>query len=618
MKKKLIVLTVLLVLSILIETFFVGYNFAIKKLYKRKHLTDNDTYEILNDDINYIEGDEYSALECKISPTHTYNVMLKLKDKNSDLYIRLIYNNKDKLMEKADKEQTSFRVYLTEPEEIENFKIVFPTGELDLNNIDRIIINSNVDYIQNVRFSMLNVAIYYGIFVLIYMLFLLYKFLINKNLKIEKVFLIISLSVGLILVFINVPLATYDEHAHFWRTYELANGIVKSETKELPDSVFDIVIDKETGIYHVEKNTSYDYISQKFSVPLDKNTKSNHLVGATGTVSPLSYIPQTIGVFIGNVLNLNPVFLVYLGRIFNLLSYIALIYIAIKITTSEKIKRIICLISILPMALNLAVSFSPDAIIMSCSILALAYILHLKSSNLKINYKNYLVFLVLVTIISMCKIVYLTFAFLLLLIPKENFKKNSYKILYVIFTILFIVLVYTSWQRVVTSSPVVIRTSQTEQLYYTLSDIKRDLGTGVNTLYKFTDEYYNTMIGGWNTPYSVIIIMSAMLFVATYREDDNKDNKELITKANKIILSLIILVSATLIFVGLYIAWTRTGFNYVEGVQGRYFLPLLLPAVLILGKNKLILKIKNENMKMLMLLFVLYIPVFINTIVRFS
>ena len=615
-KKGIIILLGLLIVSILIEIFLIGYNSIIRKVFVSKHLIENQPHEINKESINYKEDDQYSILECELPSLHVYNVALKLYGKNEDVYMRLIYNNTEVFMEKSNKEQSAFRAYLKKDEDIDKIQIVYPKEQLEYENIDKIVINSNFDYLQKKSFSIIHLLLIYGIGVAIYGMYLGYKYLLKMEIKTEKAFLIIALIAGTILVFIIPPLATYDEHAHFWRAYEFANGVLDSGTQELPDSIFDIVIDKETGIYYIEKNTSYEYVSQIMNESLNKDQKSNHKVGATSGVSPLSYSPQIIGVFLGNIINLKPVFIVYLGRITNLLAYIALIFISIKIIPGEKLKRIVLLISVLPMSLNLAASLSPDAVIISCSILAISYILYLRNDiTKKLSIKNYLIFVVLVTIVSMCKIVYLPFIFLLLLLPKEKFKFKRIKIVYIIIAFLVFCSIYLLWQNFVSeNNTIIIRISSTEQLHFTLSDIERDLITGINTIYKFSYEYYSTMIGGWNTPNLVVLIITLIMFVIVYGEDEKE---YIINNKDKTVLFGIVLIAFVLIFVGLYIAWTRAAFTYVEGVQGRYFLPLILPTLLILKKNKFKYKIDNLNNKMMCMILLLYIPIFIKTIMRF-
>ena len=49
------------------------------------------------------------------------------------------------------------------------------------------------------------------------------------------------------------------------------------------------------------------------------------------------------------------------------------------------------------------------------------------------------------------------------------------------------------------------------------------------------------------------------------------------------------------IFGALYFAWSGYQLSYVEGVQGRYFIPLILPTIMIFSFRKKILTIKNST-----------------------
>lgn len=68
----------------------------------------------------------------------------------------------------------------------------------------------------------------------------------------------------------------------------------------------------------------------------------------------------------------------------------------------------------------------------------------------------------------------------------------------------------------------------------------------------------------------------------------------------------------------MYATWTRAQFEIVEGVQGRYFLPILPLLLLILDSNLFKYKIKNRNLNIVYLIILLYIPIFINTIDYFN
>lgn len=616
-KKHIQIIIAILLVSILLECILMIYNVGIKYVFNKKKLINNEPISIEIKDINIKEEDNNVYLNYdKDEQININNIELILKEKNEDAYIRFIHNQGEQKMEKSNKEQMAFKAYLPQQISVNKFIIVFPKHQINIDNIEKIIVNNNISYLPKTIFSIYELGVIFVSLLILYIAIIAYKKLKSMKIKKEKIFLILGICLGIVMVFINVPLARYDEHAHFWRAYELSCGIIKSGTQKLPNNIFNIVID-DNGVYHIEDRTSYNYMREISKLDLNESDKSFQTVGATATLSPFSYIPQTIGCMIGNLLNLKPILIVYLARLSNLLFYIGIIYLSIKIMPKEKWKEVIMLIALFPMTLNLAASISPDVTIISLSILLVSYILNLKFNKEKVKIIDCIILLILNLIVSMSKIVYLPMTLLYFLIPKEKFKNKKQRILLLFISILLFASIYFVWQSIATGAVTIIRTSTTEQIYFTLSSITRDMYTGINTIYKYSTDYYLTMIGGWNTQPIIAIIFSIILFITTLGKNNNETEQQdviKLEKKDKILISIPILISVLLIFVGLYIPWTRACFTYVEGVQGRYFLPILLPLILILEKDKFYYNIKNKNSRLMCLIALIYIPIFINTI----
>lgn len=66
----------------------------------------------------------------------------------------------------------------------------------------------------------------------------------------------------------------------------------------------------------------------------------------------------------------------------------------------------------------------------------------------------------------------------------------------------------------------------------------------------------------------------------------NKETKDKFTTYQFAIILLIILAIVGLVFTSLYIQWTKPGETAIAGVQGRYFIPILPLALLLLRKTK--------------------------------
>ncbi|WP_028232210.1 DUF2142 domain-containing protein [Paraburkholderia mimosarum] len=103
--------------------------------------------------------------------------------------------------------------------------------------------------------------------------------------------------------------------------------------------------------------------------------------------------------------------------------------------------------------------------------------------------------------------------------------------------------------------------------------------------------YYESMVGilGWlDTPmhrdyYRVAALMGVALAVATALE--RRGAAPTVRGVDRVVIALALLASVALIFAALYVSWTPVGQRIVDGVQGRYFLPLLPLLALLLPER---------------------------------
>ena len=381
---------IIFALSIIIEAGVVAYHFVINQLYQKFHFTGNETIEIAKENFKIEEDEATQTITVKnTNGQKIYNVSLQMKDTNPDVYLRILYNNDAKFMPKENADATKFKVYFLSGIETEKFSLNYGKNQIDIENIDKILINDNIDYMPAITFSFAQMLIIFVVLTGIYGIYKLYKLSqgAEKRIKKEWLFAGFALVIGIALVFVNAPQVRYDEHAHFWRAYEIASGnIISRTTNELPNSVIDLFMREDKS--YPNKEINYETIQEKIGAELNEDEKTPFAVGATGSLTPISYIPQVIGIFIGRILQLSPMIILYLGRLTNLLAYIALVFMAIKIMPSEKWKMIIMMIALFPMSMNLAATVSPDTIIIGASLLAIAYAMHLKFESKTITFKN--------------------------------------------------------------------------------------------------------------------------------------------------------------------------------------------------------------------------------------
>ncbi len=604
---------IILLISVLLEFALAGYNIAIKKLYSAKHLIDNETINLKVEDFNLTQPDEYGYVylqyDQKIS--NLYNVEMTMKETSEDKYIRILFNNDSTLMLKSNKEQTKFKAYINE-ENINNLQISFQNGTINIDDIEQIALNANIDYLPENVFSFAQIAIFFIVIMAGYLIFSYGKNIIKflNKIKKENLFLIIGAIFGLLLAFLNLPLRSYDEHAHFWKAYEVSMGNFTSNSNKgtIPKAVYATVID-ENGLYHIENNTySYQEVLETIDEGINPEDGTYINPGTVSNLSPFGYLPQAIGILLARIMQLSPTLIAIAGRITNLIAYLLCIYFAIKLIPKEKWKNILIVIALLPMSLLVAASLSPDAVIIATLTLAIAYILHLKYVKEKVTWKDIILLGILFMIPAICKIVYILAAGLFFILPKSKFRTNKEYYILALIMVMIIALPILIWNRLTQDMvQIAIRTNQPEQIYFTLSNLIRDAYTAGNTLYNNTEEYIYTMIGGWFTPHIVNFIFVVFMLLATFHKDNNQENIYL-NKKDKIIISIIVLAIIALIFGGMYVGFTRAESTIVEGVQGRYFIPILALILILFESDRISLKLSYKKVIYYMSLIILYIP----------
>lgn len=412
-------------------------------------------------------------------------------------------------------------------------------------------------------------------FVFIEILFLL---LIDKikNKKIETKFVVLFIPIGLMYLFAFPMNQTPDEGAHVFRAYEISMGHLVSTIKDnrfvgrkLPKNVPSTL-----------GNDSYYKLFNNLDKKSDKD-KEFVVFDNTALYSFVCYIPQALGIFISRIFTDRILVQLYVGRIFNFLTFVFLMYLSIKFIPIKK--EFILFLGLLPMTLQEAISLAPDSLTISASIFLFSYIMYLKEKNGLITKKELLILSLFCLVISQCKIVYLPICLLLNLLPDNKFgsKKNKYLIIFSI--AILVVVLNLVWLKLASAFLSVSSGGKsTKQIVYILSNPLNYLMICGSTFNKNINSWIYQSLGktlGWVnifTPDIYILISLIIMFVLIVSYEKYKINVK-----DKLLLIFIFMSTVVLIFTSLYVQWTDYKADGISGIQGRYFLPLfiLLPFI---------------------------------------
>ena len=307
------------------------------------------------------------------------------------------------------------------------------------------------------------------------------------------------------------------------------------------------------------------------------------------------YLPQAIGILIAKFLDLNVIWILWLGRICNLIFYAGLVSIAIKKVPYLKIPLLS--VACIPVAVCQAASVSIDSMIFGLGILAIAYFIYLcQLKENSIDIKEIAIFSAICLLLGLCKLPYLAFVFLLLFIPSDKLKNDKNMTLYIILCIAAVGAIGVMWSGFSTNTlahswrskyNLINSTQQLSLLYnqpsFILEFFNKIFGEEVVTMVFGFFNFYGSDKASYTDHYTLIttLIQLFLIFTLILYPTDAKFSMK--TKIGALLVLLIVYVGTDFIQL---LTWARVGRTNL-GTSLRYFIPLLGLIPIIIHTNRL-------------------------------
>lgn len=426
----------------------------------------------------------------------------------------------------------------------------------------------------------------------------------EKRWTLEKSFAYIALAIGLafILPFPATNLFSWDDEVH----YRNANALSYIANVELTSSDRMIIKlfaledgfsrDATFGRYQEEANTWSARDISQFSTELN----NNHSAESTQVTSGISYIlmqfnfigyiPSACALWLGRLLHLPFSITFALGRIANLISYVAVVYLAIKKIPCKKV--LLAVFALLPTNIFLAANYSYDAWLTSWLLLAVALTIREIKETGYLPLKTWVGMLLVYLFALGPKAIYFPLMALMMLIPSQRFGSKQRKNRLYLLAIGVALLVVATFALSFLASGggegdarSGNGASGTEQLSYVLANPL----TFVQTLLSFVFGEYLTFANfafaftalaylGYPSllyPVSAAILVVFVLIVSL--AEGSSPGSALLGIGKKLWTLFLCIVIVLLSSAALYFSFTAIGSSTVEGVQPRYMLPLIFP-----------------------------------------
>lgn len=386
------------------------------------------------------------------------------------------------------------------------------------------------------------------------------------------------------------PFETPDEHQHLFRAWQLASFELVGERRgveaggDLPPGLARAAqLELGSSVPHADRPVPKTGWSERFDRTTspglqEKRTFTNFLGSAS--YSPVGYVPQVLAVWGGEAAGLSVENVVRLGRVLNAALAFALLCCAFRALPSGRL--VLLVIGLLPMTAACAGSFGQDGLVIGGSAWLVA--LGLRAVLVRQWSRAAGVGAVVLAIaVTLAKFVYLPLAGLGLFLRGRDgrLRVAAPPLLAGLLAGLLLLL----WLRLTAGLSVPMmpgRPQPAEQLHYILqhpSAFPSALASTLNfggvaflwgTLSKF----------GWVNigPVPLASALSLIgLLVAAWAGDEAAAGLGRAWRAWVLALCGVVIV---LLCLALYLAATALGAEVVFGLQGRYFIPLLLPIAL--------------------------------------
>lgn len=433
---------------------------------------------------------------------------------------------------------------------------------------------------------------------------------LSQKISIEKFFVIMALVMGITFSFL-IPVSQIPDEGNHMNMMSDAIGLdngsqIYASLLRRTDSFF-------LGPPFSEWQDLGDYL-QGAVTPLDQSTiqYTPHF-----TKQILRYFPSAAGLMLGILCNLPFFWCMHLAELCSLFFYVFVCYKALQVMPVNK--HLLCAIMLLPMSIQQGASINYDSILLPLSFFVTAYILSFRYKNKMLSWKHMLLILGVLYVIGIIKPPYILLGLLLFLVPfsKYNLYIKGKNIVTLIrkykFPLIAVVII------LIGTGLYLKRENTYVQIMLAFArDLPGAFQLFANTLLSKTSIYTTQIAGGFgwldvhtSAWYTVYLIIMLLLFARTSYQSDNRGVLKI--KAQERFVSLLLFLCISVLIIISMIPWSialqrgiyslsanehpiygyLSRLDLIEGVQGRYFIPILF---LFFFGTRLPVTIKKSNM----------------------
>jgi len=395
------------------------------------------------------------------------------------------------------------------------------------------------------------------------------------------------------LVFLSPPYSAPDELAHFRRAYHCSQGKLYATKRDgLTGDELPVSLTEAYSTISAQARRDADFeiswakIERASGIPLDPQRQEFSGFPNTALYTPVPYLPQSAAIWLARHWELPPLWLLYVARIGNLIVYLLLAAAAVRFTPIQK--WTLALVALIPMSVYLAASVSADAMTLGLALLVVALTLNLALGSEMPSRGRLLALGLVLLLLALSKQAYLGLGIMFFMIPGERFSTPRRRWLTAALLIGIPLAINAAWTYSLRGlyTPMRPFVDPPAQLRGIVEHPWSYLGTVFAAIFKVEDHAlsdYSFMIGtfGWlgahlpqwiRNTYWAALGATAVL--------DGGEPLRLGIRAKAVALGAY-LCTAVVMATFVYLSWEPVGIKNIEGIQPRYYLPIIPLALLL-------------------------------------
>ncbi len=416
---------------------------------------------------------------------------------------------------------------------------------------------------------------------------------------------------GLCFMLLIKPLSVPDEYIHFDEAYKISNSLLGIRQSEFPDGIYKRSCDVITDVLSKEKMNGEAYRWERdllrgelknWPIGFDEDLQLVYARSSGNSTSWIYYLPAAVGMTAGRLLGMGLLGIFYMARLFQFFAGVCLLTFAIRRISVGK--PILVSLAFMPIMMMELVSVSYDAVIIPACFACIAAAAEMVMEPEKRSVNDVFLLLLLTALAGMNKAgVYLPIGLLSAtglyrwyrsgggekiseFLPQKSKKKSRIRmmvpvLLFAVIAGIIITRFFGIYRGKLSLSGTPGYNSRTEKgsysLAYLLNHPMQTLRLIEGTLYLRTSTIFNITGADIGWVYLLALELGLRMISIIYIAFACiRINGEKVLEKSTRILCVIIFIISTLGFnYAMLTSWTGLGAVAIDGVQARYYLPVL-------------------------------------------